>query len=82
MTFFRKVLIFLINIVYCFKITGSLLRIPSAQVKDRGVYVCKATNEGGTAQTSSILDIERKNLNNINVMNNMCEQFKITMIFR
>jgi hypothetical protein len=42
------------------QISGSLLRIPSAQVKDRGIYVCKATNEGGTAQASSIMDIERR----------------------
>lgn len=38
---------------------GSLLRIPSAQVKDRGIYVCKVTNDGGTSQASSIVDIER-----------------------
>lgn len=44
---------------------GSLLRIASAQVKDRGVYVCKATNEGGAAQAYSILDIERMYLMNI-----------------
>ncbi|XP_050052982.1 basement membrane-specific heparan sulfate proteoglycan core protein-like isoform X1 [Aphis gossypii] len=42
------------------QISGSLLRIPSAQVKDRGIYVCKATNEGGTAQASSIIDVERR----------------------
>ncbi|XP_060879809.1 basement membrane-specific heparan sulfate proteoglycan core protein isoform X8 [Metopolophium dirhodum] len=42
------------------QISGSLLRIPSAQVKDRGIYVCKGTNEGGTAQASSIIDIERR----------------------
>lgn len=42
-----------------FQITGSILRIPSAQVKDRGIYYCKATNEGGTGQSSAIIDIER-----------------------
>lgn len=44
---------------FFFKTDGPLLRIPSAQVKDRGIYICKASNEGGTAQASSILDIER-----------------------
>ncbi|XP_025416415.1 basement membrane-specific heparan sulfate proteoglycan core protein isoform X4 [Sipha flava] len=42
------------------QITGSILRIPSAQVKDRGIYYCKATNEGGSGQSSAIIDIERR----------------------
>lgn len=49
-------------VAYFLKITGSVLRIPSAQVKDRGIYLCRATNEGGTGQASSILDIERMRL--------------------
>ncbi|XP_029344965.1 basement membrane-specific heparan sulfate proteoglycan core protein isoform X9 [Acyrthosiphon pisum] len=48
------------NLTSNVQISGSLLRIPSAQVKDRGIYVCKGTNEGGTAQASSIIDIERR----------------------
>lgn len=45
--------------VFDVQIIGPLLRIPSAQVKDRGIYICKASNEGGLAQASSIIDIER-----------------------
>lgn len=48
-----------------------MLRISSAQVKDRGIYVCNATNEGGTSQASSIVDIERMYIlnENMNVIN-------------
>ncbi|XP_050533162.1 basement membrane-specific heparan sulfate proteoglycan core protein-like isoform X14 [Daktulosphaira vitifoliae] len=42
------------------QIIGSSLKIPSAQIKDRGIYMCKASNEAGAAQASAVLDIERR----------------------
>lgn len=32
----------------------------NVQVRDRGVYVCVAHNDGGLAQASSIVEVERK----------------------
>lgn len=32
----------------------------NAQVRDRGVYVCVAHNDGGMNQASSIVEVERK----------------------
>lgn len=31
----------------------------NAQVRDRGVYVCIASNDAGLAQASGIIEIER-----------------------
>lgn len=31
----------------------------NAQVRDRGVYVCVAHNDGGLSQASSVLEVER-----------------------
>nr|CAD7195790.1 unnamed protein product [Timema douglasi] len=42
------------------QVAGSLLIINSAQVRDRGVYVCTAENEGGSAQSSAIVEVERQ----------------------
>ncbi|CAG2056707.1 unnamed protein product [Timema podura] len=42
------------------QVSGSLLIINSAQVRDRGVYVCTAENEGGSAQSSAIVEVERQ----------------------
>lgn len=32
----------------------------NTQVRDRGVYVCIAHNDGGLSQASSVLEVERK----------------------
>lgn len=40
--------------------TGQYLRIVNTQVQDRGVYVCIASNDAGMAQSSAILEVERK----------------------
>ncbi|XP_043237332.1 basement membrane-specific heparan sulfate proteoglycan core protein-like isoform X3 [Amphibalanus amphitrite] len=37
---------------------GGVLTIPAADVSDRGLYVCRATNSVGTAQTSAIVEVE------------------------
>lgn len=39
---------------------GNILRINNAMVSDRGMYVCTARNEGGTAQAAAIIEVERK----------------------
>lgn len=42
------------------QINGDSLRILSAQVKDRGVYVCKIDGPAGLAQSSAIVEVESK----------------------
>lgn len=39
---------------------GNILKINSALVRNRGVYVCTVQNEGGTSQASAIVEVERK----------------------
>jgi hypothetical protein len=39
---------------------GPVLRIISALVRDRGVYICTAENAGGSAVTSAVVEVERK----------------------
>ncbi|XP_066985998.1 basement membrane-specific heparan sulfate proteoglycan core protein [Macrobrachium rosenbergii] len=41
-------------------VDGSILRITDAVVSDRGMYVCSARNDGGTAQAASIVEVERR----------------------
>lgn len=43
-----------------FQTSGSELRIPAVEVKDRGVYVCESTNNLGTAQVSASLEVQRE----------------------
>lgn len=42
------------------RVEGNVLRIISAVVSDRGMYVCTAENAGGTAQAAAIVEVERK----------------------
>ncbi|XP_031342212.1 basement membrane-specific heparan sulfate proteoglycan core protein isoform X8 [Photinus pyralis] len=39
---------------------GSVLKIQNVQIRDRGVYVCVASNRNGVAQSSSIIEVERR----------------------
>ncbi|KAK4879912.1 hypothetical protein RN001_008058 [Aquatica leii] len=39
---------------------GPVLKIQNIQVRDRGVYVCVASNSNGIAQGSSIIEVERR----------------------
>ncbi|XP_045130066.1 basement membrane-specific heparan sulfate proteoglycan core protein-like isoform X13 [Portunus trituberculatus] len=41
-------------------VENNILRITNAQVSDRGMYVCTAKNEGGTAQAAAIIEVERR----------------------
>nr|XP_045613717.1 basement membrane-specific heparan sulfate proteoglycan core protein-like isoform X12 [Procambarus clarkii] len=41
-------------------IEGSILRITNAVINDRGMYVCTAQNDGGTAQAAAIIEVERR----------------------
>ncbi len=40
--------------------TGPVLRIINAVVRDRGMYICSAENPGGVAQASAIVEVERE----------------------
>ena len=40
--------------------SGPVLRITSAMVRDRGMYICSAENAGGTSQASAIIEVERE----------------------
>ncbi|XP_046613235.1 basement membrane-specific heparan sulfate proteoglycan core protein isoform X7 [Neodiprion virginianus] len=40
------------------QIVGSTLRILEPNVSDRGIYVCQATNSGGSSQGSAVIEIE------------------------
>lgn len=42
------------------QVTGNTLRILNAQIGDRGVYLCTAESNGLTAETSTIIEVERK----------------------
>ncbi|XP_047486479.1 basement membrane-specific heparan sulfate proteoglycan core protein-like isoform X19 [Penaeus chinensis] len=42
------------------RVEGNVLRIISAVVSDRGMYVCTAENAGGTAQAAAIVEVERR----------------------
>ncbi|XP_012944719.1 basement membrane-specific heparan sulfate proteoglycan core protein [Aplysia californica] len=42
------------------QVNGDVLRILQADMDDRGVYVCTASNVAGSAQASAIVDIERR----------------------
>lgn len=48
------------------RVEGNVLRIISAVVSDRGMYVCTAENAGGTAQAAAIVEVERKIFFNLN----------------
>jgi len=37
-----------------------VLRIPNAQVSDRGVYVCTVENSGGKSLASAVVEVERR----------------------
>lgn len=39
---------------------GPVLRIISALVRDRGVYICTAENAAGSAVASAVVEVERK----------------------
>ncbi|KAF5283747.1 hypothetical protein FQR65_LT02641 [Abscondita terminalis] len=39
---------------------GPVLKIQNVQIRDRGVYVCVASNNNGIAQGSSIIEVERR----------------------
>lgn len=39
---------------------GSTLFIRNAQIEDRGIYVCVATNQNGIEQASVIVEVTRK----------------------
>ncbi|KAK8750302.1 hypothetical protein OTU49_014768 [Cherax quadricarinatus] len=41
-------------------VEGSILRINNAVINDRGMYVCTAQNDGGTAQAAAIIEVERR----------------------
>lgn len=41
-------------------VTGPVLRIVNAMVRDRGMYICTAENPGGVAQASAIVEVERR----------------------
>lgn len=41
-------------------IEGAVLRITNTMVSDRGMYVCTAQNEGGSAQAAAIVEVERR----------------------
>lgn len=42
---------------------GPVLKLQNVQVRDRGVYICVASNSAGVAQDSSIVEIERNKKN-------------------
>ncbi|CAG0883138.1 unnamed protein product [Darwinula stevensoni] len=42
------------------RVEGAILRIINASVRDRGMYVCTAENEGGVAKTYTLLEVERR----------------------
>ena len=42
------------------QVTGPVLRIINAVVRDRGMYICSAENPGGVAQASAIVEVERE----------------------
>ena len=46
----------------CFSVqaVGPVLRIISALVRDRGVYICTAENTAGSAVASAVVEVERK----------------------
>lgn len=44
------------------QVNGNVLRILNAQPVNRGVYTCIAESEGGIAEESTVIDIERKSL--------------------
>ena len=41
-------------------VTGPVLRVVNAMVRDRGMYICSAENSGGLAQASAIVEVERR----------------------
>lgn len=42
------------------QVQGNVLRIQQAVPSDRGLYVCTTENRAGSAQASSIVEVERK----------------------
>lgn len=44
------------------QVTGPVLRIVNAMVRDRGMYICSAENAGGLAQASAIIEVERTSM--------------------
>lgn len=66
--------------------TGNILRIMNAQPSNRGVYSCIAESDGGVAEESTVIDIERKltvlnqmmllNLTEYNLFTNAGHSFK------
>ncbi|WAR15211.1 PGBM-like protein, partial [Mya arenaria] len=42
------------------KATGNTLRITQATMADRGIYVCRASNQAGTDQDWTIVEVERR----------------------
>ena len=54
--------------------TGNVLRILNINVENSGVYVCLATNNAGSDQVASVIDVERKYIDSIgsNWMNCVC----------
>ncbi|XP_052760298.1 basement membrane-specific heparan sulfate proteoglycan core protein-like isoform X2 [Mya arenaria] len=41
-------------------VTGNTLRITQATMADRGIYVCRASNQAGTDQDWTIVEVERR----------------------
>lgn len=39
---------------------GDVLKIVNPQVSDRGVYICRASNAGGSYEASAIIEVERE----------------------
>ncbi|XP_054273123.1 basement membrane-specific heparan sulfate proteoglycan core protein-like isoform X4 [Macrosteles quadrilineatus] len=44
------------------KVDGMILRIENVQVRDRGVYVCQVDGPGGLNRITSILEVERREI--------------------
>jgi len=51
------------------QVTGPILRIVNAMVRDRGVYTCTAENPAGIAQASAAVEVKRKFL--MTILKNM-----------
>ena len=47
--------------------SGETLIIENAVIEDRGLYVCRADNREGSAQSSAIVEIERREIPTIEI---------------
>lgn len=52
--------------------TGNILRILNVRPENSGVYVCLATNNAGSDQTATVVDVERKFLINFTLSHEIC----------